>query len=129
EPIFCHARRPQLAELESARVLASAPSLPPARARKSSDALDPSPNTSYKLLRGRDLFSDSRSVDFAAPSHKVSGWFHRLFLQQKAADLLAIGKAPRQAHTRLCYCSRLRCYPQLVPVPCNWVYLVLPACL
>src|SRR5439155_11541755 len=75
-PISLLARKLPCAAPESVRALASVRDLRLARERTSSDALDLSPDTSDKLLRGRDLFSDLRSVDFAALYHKVSVWFH-----------------------------------------------------
>src|SRR5436189_3318783 len=118
-PISSLERKLQCAAPESVRALASVRDLQPARERNSTGALDLSPGTSGKSLKDRDLLSGSIDAAGAARCPVTAGSSRRVFLQQTAGDLLAIGKARRRAHTRLCYCSRPRCYPQLVPVPCN----------
>src|SRR5213079_2057951 len=47
---------------ELVRALASVPNLPRARERTSNGALNLSPNTSDRLWKARDLFSDSRGA-------------------------------------------------------------------
>src|SRR5262244_3956893 len=75
--IFVREREGPCGARRSVRVLASVQGLPPARAQKSSDALDLSRDTSNRSLKGHDPLSDLRGAVVAALFPTISGLFQK----------------------------------------------------